>query len=137
VNSFEALVLFIGAVIAVGVAVYVLQSQVSSAASVAGASVSATARTVSHAFRITSVYGNASETNVVVRAVSGQFDLNSAVVYVNGVPHQPDAVTVLGSSGDFLSAGSTGIITVATPFSDQNCYVVDMGGVREIWGVCT
>ena len=136
-NSFEALVLFIGAVVAVALAVYVLQSQVVGATSAVGRAGSAVVSNTSHVFQITSVYGDSTDTNVVVRAVSGEFDLNSAVVYVNDVPYKPLSAHVLGGSGRFLDQGATGIITVAVPFSDTSCYVVDLGGDRELWGVCT
>lgn len=136
-NSFEALVLFIGAVVAVALAVYVLQSQVIVATSVVGKGGSAAVSAASHAFQITSVYGDASDTNIVVRAVSGDFDLNSAIVYVNDVPHRPVSAHVVGGTARYLSPGQTGIIVVSAPFSDSSCYVVDMGGDRELWGVCT
>ncbi len=138
-NSQEALILFIGAVLLAAAVVFTLSSQVQSAVSSAQTVSGAAARSVVTEIRILSVYGNASDTNVVVKGISGTVDVNDMRILVDGRPYVPVAgyfVTDRGNDG-FLDPGDLYVATIPVAVDpDKNCIRVLVDGAEDIYGRC-
>ncbi|NPA76344.1 MAG: hypothetical protein GXN93_01140 [Candidatus Diapherotrites archaeon] len=138
-NSTEALILFIGAVVVASLTVFALSAQFQSATSKANVVSTNAARSVSTAFQILSVYGNATDTNVVVKGILGTTDVNDLVVFVDGKPYRPSSFVFVRDSGNdgYLDAGDVCVLTIPAPVdTDKNCIKVVSPDTVDIYGHC-
>ena len=138
-NSQEALILFVAAIIIASIAVYALNAQFQLAISKASSSSSVATKQASTSFQILSVYGNNSETNIAVKGVLGAIDVNAFTVFVDNVPYTPSGGTFLrDSDGDgVLDPSDLYVITIPVAVDpDKNCVRVVSPYAEDIYGNC-
>jgi len=138
VNSQEALILFIAVVVVASLAVYTLNNEFQLALSRASTVSTVAARQSSTALEILSVYGDANETNVVIKGIIGVIDVNSLTVFVDGVPYVGKGVFVRDGDGDgVLDPGDVYIISLQVPADpEKNCVRVVSPNALDIMGQC-
>lgn len=138
-NSQEALILFIAAVIVASLAVYTLNSQFQLALSKASSSSSVATKRAGTAFEILSVYGDASETNIAVKGILGSVDVNSFTVFVDNVPYTLSSGHFLrDSDGDgVLDPSDVYVMTISAAVDpDNNCIRAVSPYAEDIYGNC-
>jgi len=139
VNSHEALILFIAAVIVASLAVYTLNAQFQTALSTAESSSSVATKQVGTSFQILSVYGNSSDTNVVIKGVLGSIPVDSLAVFVDNVPYTPSAGRFVrdGDGDGVLDRGDLYVLTISAAVdTDKNCVRVVSTYAEDIYGNC-
>ena len=138
-NSHEALILFIAAVIVASLAVYTLNAQFQAALSEAESSASIATRRAGTSFQILSVYGDSSDTNIVVKGILGSIPVDGLTAFVDNVPYTPSGGQFVRDtdSDGVLDQGDLYVLTIPVSVdADKNCVHIVSSYAEDIYGNC-
>ena len=135
----ELMILFIGVVIVAGLAVTTMTGQIRAALGTSESVTQQASRQVSTEMSIVSVYSNGTDTNIFIKGISGQIDVNNATVLINGSPVTPLYRGFVRDSGapGVLDPGDAYIIEVPGSYDDRDCIIVDTPSATAVWGLCS
>lgn len=131
--SQEAMILFVGAVLAASIVIVALYSQVQSGINKATSVSGEIQEDVSNAFQIVNVH----ETNVYIRGVSGQLKPQNMEAFVDGILEDVNVVFIRDKgAADVLDPNDLMVVILPVSITEENCLQVYIGRAYDVWGNC-
>jgi len=139
ISTQELIILFIAVVVAAALAVTALTAQIQVGIGTTKAAATAASKRVAADMDIISVHSAGGDTNVYIKGVSGEINVETLSVIVNGVPVTPvySGFVRDGGTAGILDPGDLYIVEIPGTYTEQDCITVDTAQATALWGLCS